>query len=133
MYERLLLTTHAIPPLEIDCGSKVIKRKILLQGKNSRKNFIYAESILVPERLTQRFQKELTESETPLGKLVLKHKIATFKELLDSSKESSGELASFFEVNRQDYLLSRTYCLSFNDLPIMMITEKFPESYFASN
>ena len=35
-------------PLKLAKGSRVISRKILLQGKVSRKNFVYAESIIIP-------------------------------------------------------------------------------------
>ena len=72
--EQLLITTRAIPDLDIERGSQVLWRKILLQGKNSDKTFVYAESILVLGRLAQRFRQELIESETSLGNLMLKYR-----------------------------------------------------------
>lgn len=128
--ERLMITTHAIPQLEIGRGSPVLWRRILLQGKTSGRNFVYAEAMLVLDRLTHQFRQELIKSQTSLGNLLLKHRMETFKELLDSSKEPSGKLADYFQIDRQDPLLSRTYRLFCNQHPAMMITEKFPASYF---
>jgi chorismate-pyruvate lyase len=104
--ERSLLTAQDIPFLDLEQGSEVIERKILLQGRISRKNFLYAESLLVPARLDKRFTDELLNSEIPLGKLMLAHRMETFKEILTSSKEPSEELAAFFQLGDRDNLLS---------------------------
>jgi chorismate-pyruvate lyase len=108
----------------------VIERKVLLQGKISRKNFIYAESILVTKRLEPKFRDELLKSQIPMGRLWLEHKIETFKEIIDSSQELAKDLSNYFKIQREDRMLSRTYRVFSNHQPIMVITEKFPESYF---
>ena len=131
--EGLVSITRDLPQLELKRGSEVIERKILLQGKISRKNFIYAESILVPDRLDDNFKDELLKSKTPLGRLWLEHKIETFKEIVDSSKELAANLSAYFPINNEDNMLSRSYRVFSKRQPIMMITEKFPESYFLKN
>ncbi len=131
--EGLVSITRDLPQLELKRGSEVIERKILLQGKISRKNFIYAESILIPDRLDDNFKNELLKSKTPLGRLWLEHKIETFKEIVDSSKELAANLSAYFPINNEDSMLSRSYRVFSKRQPIMMITEKFPESYFLKN
>ena len=131
--EGLVSITRDLPQLELKRGSEVIERKILLQGKISRKNFIYAESILIPDRLDDNFKNELLKSKTPLGRLWLEHKIETFKEIVDSSKELAANLSAYFPINNEDDMLSRSYRVFSKRQPIMMITEKFPESYFLKN
>ena len=131
--EVLVTITNKVPQLELEKGTDVIDRKILLQGKISRKNFIYAESIIVPDRLDEKFRNSLLNSQVPLGRLWLEHKLETFKEIIDSSKEPANELSSYFNISPEDKLFSRTYRLFNNRSPIIMITEKFPESYFAKN
>ena len=128
--ERSTFIAQDIPLLELKRRSEVIERKILLQGKVSKKNVLYAESILVPERLDKHFREELLKSEIPLGKLMLAHWMETFKEIMTSGKEPSNGLSAFFQISHGDKLLSRTYRLSHHCKPIMLITEKFPESYF---
>ena len=128
--EGLVSTVTENPVLNIPKRTQVIERKILLQGKISRKNYIYAESIIVPERLDQKFQDALLKSETPIGKLWLQYKVETFKEIVDTGKEPIGKLANYFLVEKDDKMLFRTYRVFSNRQPVMMITEKFPEKSF---
>ena len=128
--EKLVLLDQDILPMELKKGAEVIARKILLQGKISRKNFVYAESILVPERLDDQFKEALLETKTPIGKIWFEQKVETFKEILEASKESAEGLSTYFGIEPSDNLLSRTYQVVTNRKSVMMITEKFPESYF---
>ncbi len=116
--------------LGYEAGTEIISREVLLQGKISRKNFIYAESIIVPERLSVEFQKALLETKTPIGKIWIEQRVETYKEIKDSALESAGKLSQHFFLPPSARLLSRTYCVYSKGLAIMMITEKFPESYF---
>ena len=65
-----------------------------------------------------------------MGRLWLKHTIETFKEIVDLSQESAHNLSNYFKIKTEDWVLSRTYRVFSNHQPIIMITEKFPESYF---
>lgn len=130
--EELVLLGQDIPTMGLQEGTEVILRKVLLQGKISRRNFVYAESIVVPERLDENFRQALLETKTPIGKLWFEQKVETFKEILDSSKERAEDLSQFFNIEPSDRLLSRTYRVVTNRKSVMMITEKFPESYFLS-
>jgi chorismate-pyruvate lyase len=131
--EGLVSITQDIPLLQVKRGSEVIERKILLQGKISRKNFIYAESILVTDRLEAKFKNELLHSNIPLGRLWLEYKLETFKEIVDTAAETAAELAAYFPIQPEDKILSRTYRLFSQRQPIMSITEKFPASYFLAH
>lgn len=128
--EGLVSITQDIPTLELKKGREVIERKILLQGKISRKNFVYAESIIVHDRLDESFKTSLLNSQISLGRLWLAHKLETFKEIVDSGKEPANDLSNYFNIKRKENLLFRTYRLFNKCKPIMTITEKFPESYF---
>lgn len=131
--EKLVKIAKPIPALDLAVDTEAIERKVLLRGKISLNNFIYAKSIIVPERLDSRFKSRLIESQEPIGRLFLEHKIETFKEIIDSTIETSEELFHYFNIAREDKMLSRTYRVFSNRQPIMMITEKFPENYFIKN
>ncbi len=131
--EELVNITKPILALDLDIGSQVIERKVLLKGKISLNNFIYAESIIVPERLDKSLRSRLIESQEPIGRLWLEHKLETFKEIIDSRTEQAEVLSKYFNIEKEDRILSRTYRVFSNKQPIMMITEKFPESYFNRN
>jgi chorismate-pyruvate lyase len=128
--EEIVATAKDILPLDLKIGSEVIYRKVLLQGKISRRNWIYAESIIVPERLDELFRERLLKSREPIGRLWLEHQLETFKEIIDSGRELVGDLSNYFKVPSEEKLLCRTYRVFSNRKPIMVITEKFPEQFF---
>jgi chorismate-pyruvate lyase len=128
--ETLSPSSEDIEVLELTKNTDIIDRKVLLQGKISRKNFIYAESIIIPERLDEKFREELLKSKTPIGRLWLEYKMETFKEIIDSKKRMAGDLAPHFNLQPEDYLFSRTYRVFSGRRPALMISEMFPESYF---
>jgi len=129
-YESIETNEREIPYLELPAEQSVISRKICLQGQNSGINWLYAESIIVPERLPPLFRQELLESQIPIGKLWAKHRVETFKELLPPFEESAEQLAVHFKVAPEHRLLGRTYRVFSCQQPIMMLTEKFPAHYF---
>ncbi len=128
--EEIVSIATDILPLEIKAGTEVLERQILLQGKTSRRNWLYADSIIVLERVEEKFREKLIKSHTPIGKLWREHKTETFKEIVTYALEPARDLADYFEIKREDKLLSRTYRVFSNRRPIMTITEKFPENSF---
>jgi chorismate-pyruvate lyase len=128
--QEFITLEKGIIPLNLRKGSTVIERKILLQGKVSGTNFVYAESIIVPERFDKKVQEELEKSKKPIGQLWLEYKIETFREIIASGKEPADEVADYFHISKDQFVLFRTYLVFVNKKPIMMITEKFPESFF---
>jgi chorismate-pyruvate lyase len=129
--ERMAALAHDMPPLQISIGQEVIERKILLQGIVSRRNWLYAESLIIPDRLDPHFKDRLLHSREPIGKLWIEHKTETFREVLASFREPAGEVAAYFTMPPAEHLLCRSYRVFSNRKPVMLITEKFPESYFA--
>lgn len=128
--EKLMKTSSYIQPMEIEEGTEFIERKILLRGRISRKNYIYAESIIVLNRLEENFRNELINTKTPIGKLWFEKKVETFKEIIDSGKYPARDFSQYFNIEPEENLFFRTYCVRSNQKYTMMITEKFPKSYF---
>lgn len=117
--------------LDVQPEEDVLERKILLQGTVSKKNWLYAESLIIPARLDAKFRWDLIKSQIPIGKLWKKYRTETFKEMMNYFRESAGGLASYFaEINAEDTVLCRTYRIFTNGKPVMTITEKFPEKYY---
>ena len=128
--EKLTSVSQDVSFIQLKQGEEVIDRKILLRGKLSGRNFLYAESIIVTDRLDKKFREELLTTKNPIGKVWLDQKIETFKEIVDSGKEPANGLAEYFNIEREEKMIFRTYCVLSNRKYVMMITEKFPESYF---
>ena len=124
------LSEADIPFLQVKAGTEVLVRKILLQGGESKTNYIYAESLLVPEHLDAALQSALHTTSKPIGRLLIEAKTETFREILTCRKEKAEELAEHFSIGQDAQLISRTYRILANNKPIMLITEKFPEQAF---
>ena len=119
-----------IPAMWVRAGEAAIHRTILLSGQNTQRNWLYAESIILPDRLDLQFRYRLLSTRVPIGRLWSEHKLETFKETIRFCREEAGEIADHFDIAPQDTLLSRTYLVNTNYRPTMMITEKFPEALF---
>lgn len=125
--EETLSLSQEMTVLGLEKGTEVIDRKVLLQGVKSKRNWVYAESTIVPDRLDPEFRNGLMHSNTTIGRLWIQHKLETFKEIVAVSRHNAGALADYFGISKEDQLLSRTYLVYSNRVPIMSITEKLPE------
>ena len=117
-------------PLEIDEETDAMERHVLLQGQQSSKSWLYAESIIVSERIQRQFDRGLKQSNKPIGKLWTEYKVETFKETLYCFQEPAGHLADHFDIKPTDSLVCRTYRVFTQRQPVMLITEKFPLSFY---
>lgn len=118
---------YPFPPLALELGSDVVDRKILLRGTTTKRNYVYAETLLALERLDASFRDALLNSKTPLGRLWLEHKLETFKEIVGMGEQApTPELCFYFDIQPEQRILMRTYRVMSNHQPLMLITEKFP-------
>ncbi len=127
LFQDYFTLEHDVPSLEIKIEGKVMQRKIFLRGRLSQKNHLYGDSIIVPDRLDEKIRDGLLNSNKPIGLLILENRLETFREILDCGKEKAQDLAEYFNIEKDDFLIFRTYRVIANHQPIMLITEKFPE------
>lgn len=130
LYQDLIDTPTPVPYLEIGPNTRTLVRKVLLRGKYSHKNYIYAESIVVPDRLEERLREGLLHTKKPIGQLILETRLETFRDILSCRREPARDVAQYFDVAPDSMLISRTYRVFATRQPIMLITEKFPETEF---
>lgn len=116
--------------LEVGGPCSVLDRKILLRGRSSQRNLLYAESTIALDRLNCSVRDSLLKDETPIGLLLLECQAETFRKIVSFSKEPAGALACYFQVCPSLGMISRTYQIMMGRQPVMQITEKFPESHF---
>ncbi len=119
--------------LEVEPGSEVIQRKILLRGARSKCNYLYAESLIIPDRLQPELRERLVRESTPIGRLWIEHRTEIFKEMISMRHERAEDLAHFFHILPDDVMLARTYRVFSQRQPVMVITEMFPKSLFSGH
>lgn len=111
--------------------STTLKRKIYLQGKNSKTNWLCAESKIHLSNLHHDFVSDLTQHNIPIGTLWTKYKMETYKTIIDKKQENSISIEhSGYEKGTK--LLARTYLVYNNKKVIMEITEWFPISQYCN-
>lgn len=116
-----------VPELDLEAGSRIMQREILLRGKLSRRNMLHADSLIVPGRLSETLLEGLLLKKQTIGHLLLMHKLETHREIIQFRRQQAGRLAAYFAVHEEALLLARTYIVLLGGLAIMRITERFPE------
>jgi chorismate-pyruvate lyase len=118
-----------VDELKAEAGASVLARSILLRGERSGRNYVYAESLIALDRLPAPFRQQLENSNAPIGRLWMEHRLETRKEMLRAFRRPAAELAAHLGLAAEDELLVRSYRVFSGGAPIMVITEHFPARY----
>lgn len=130
--EDVVIGVEANSHLAIDptIPTSILQRKILLQTSLSGVNQIYAESHIVLDRLKKEVYDALLYGNKPIGEILLEENIETYRSIVHIGKEKTSMLDTYFNISKDAYMISRSYIVVSKGSPIMLITEKFPESHF---
>jgi chorismate--pyruvate lyase len=110
--------------LGVEGGHRLLARSTVLRGRTSGQPFLYAESLLVPSRLPAGFCGHLRTSSDPIGRILSGYGIEfTRSPLPDSERQHATVFAGFPRPDQ--HLLARTYQITINREPAMVISEWF--------
>lgn len=110
--------------LEAAEGEPLLQRAATLRGRRSGSPYVYAESVIVTNRLPMTFCSRLESSIDPIGRILLEMGIAiTRKNLVEPGGFSASPSNRAMKVG--DCLLARTYRIDSEHTPLMLITEWF--------
>jgi chorismate-pyruvate lyase len=109
---------------------RALRRTILLTGTSSGATFVFADSIVLLDRLPPAVAEGLLETDIPIGKLLYSCRAETYREIIAVGEEHDAAVAAHFGPRGRGPLLSRTYQIVFEDRPVARITEKFPKAAF---
>ena len=111
--------------LQVEEGQPLLHRAVTLRGRISGCPYVYAESVIVTIRLPARFRHRLESSSDPIGRILDDVGIAVTREDLVDPDRSMVSRPSNVNVTAGDYLLTRTYRIASEQIPLMIITEWF--------
>lgn len=123
---------EADAPLDLSVDDKVLRRRVILRSARRRQNLLYAEAVVVPERVDAAFLDGLVGTDDPIGLLLSRARMETFREILRVFREPAGANGAVFGIDPAAELVARTYRILAGGQPILMITEKFPPHLFRS-
>ena len=105
-------------------GEPLLQRAATLRGRRSGSPYVYAESIIVMNRLPVTFCLRLESGTDPIGRVLQEMKIpVTRRNLPTPAGLSDPRTNGAMKVG--DYLLARTYSIDSESRPLMVITEWF--------
>lgn len=116
--------------LDLPDGATVLRRRVLLRGIQSRRTLLYAEAVVVPERVGVDVMEGLIGTNKPIGRLLAENRTESFRQILVVDEERAGPCGHHFGVDPTATLIFRTYRIVSGRKPIMLITEKFPSEFF---
>jgi chorismate-pyruvate lyase len=117
-----IIEAHNANGLRVEEGEPLLHRAATLRGRTSGCSYVYAESIIVVDRLPTGFCNRLEISTDPIGRILDEMGIAVTRQGVG---EPDGVPQPNSGVNVGDYLLARTYRIDSEQTPVMIITEWF--------
>lgn len=126
--KQVLSTEHAW--LQLSAGEEVISRQVVLQTHSRDKlpaiTHTYADSLIVPKRLSKCILGGLESNKHGLGGLLRHSGLETRRELLWCGIETLTDLPSAIAHLEGKLFVSRAYRVFSDQEPLMLINEKFP-------
>jgi chorismate-pyruvate lyase len=109
------------------CGpqERVLSRVILLCGARSARRLLYAECQVALDRLPPDLAADLLDTDTPLGLLLRRHRIETYREIIEATRRRAGRVGDHLQLPPSDIVLFRTYRIFYRGLPVALIKETF--------
>lgn len=128
------LLSHPSERLGFGLGDheRALKRNVLLRGRQSGTTFIYAESVVMLDRVPPPMVEGLLGDDTPIGRLLVASRLETFREIIALSEGPADGIAPHFGIQSSDAVVSRTYRILAAGQLIAWITEKFPKAAFSA-
>lgn len=120
------------PALQLGAEEEGLRRRVILRGSRSARSFIYADCLIALERLHPTVRSGLLSTSLPIGRLLTTVQAETFREVLSWGRERAQALGLHFGIGDGEEVFFRTYRIVQGGRPIMLITEKFPTTWFLS-
>ena len=113
---------HDLPALNMRAGELCYFRQVELLGEHTGTCYSAATSLLNKRAIGDRLFEQLVDEHVGIGVILRNSARGSFREVIQLS---SGGLMTRFDVHR-------TYRVSLNSVPAILITEEFPVAVFDS-
>ena len=118
---------HYDEAIDLDEGARVLNRNVRLYIEPER-NIVYASSVIALDRIAEPLASDLLAGNETIGRLLRKHRLETFRELVDWGVAPLPDEAKdhFFAVE----MMYRSYRIICDHQPVMLVTEFFDRRTF---
>lgn len=121
---------QADPRLELPAEAKVLRRRVVLRGALTKTPLLYAEAVVVPDRVDSCLVEDLLRTDKPIGTLLAEYRVETLRDILAVGLSAAGDCGPSLAASPAAPVVSRTYRIVAHREPIMLITESFRADAF---
>jgi chorismate-pyruvate lyase len=118
-----------IESLAVATNLAILARTVLLENDTGTP-YLHATSYFVYDRLSAAMQRDLLETNLPIGLLWRRERFETHREIIAYHRIVNSQLAMLLKTEASTPLLSRSYRIHHSGLPIGLITETFSSKMF---
>lgn len=130
-YNQLETLTEPLDILGIKPDDKVLRREVSLIGKETRKTFACARSIVSTRNLPEHIGRSLEKGKMGIGELLQEQDIETYRDIYSinylTEKEKSED--KLLDTLLGD-IVSRSYQIRVNGVSAIIVTEYFPVNLY---
>jgi len=123
LQQEFVAAERPIPWIRIEPAARVLIRRALLRGVDSRRVYATAFSVIRTELIPETFRQRLIDREIGIGVLIRDSGLESYREVLEVGMEQPTPQAGQNEVDEQVF---RTYRIIIRREPVILITESFP-------
>ena len=109
-----------------DGHSACLYRQITLRGEKTGQDWLYAESVILQQKLRPDARRMLEQQKIPLGVILNKQLADNHREIVDCGYRDNAVAADHLGLERDHPFLYRVYRVLVKTSPIAIITEWFP-------
>ena len=110
--------------LGLEADAELIYRTVLLTGRRSGRDFVYAESAIAVERLPASARRLLESSRDPIGRVLTKYHFEIRREPLAGPVTATGNSAAIVEL-LNGVALARRYLITLGSDAAIVVGEWF--------
>ena len=119
--------TTAPALLQADAAARILHRTIVLEDETGAP-YLYADSYFIVDRFSEAIQRDLVETDLPIGLLWRRERLEMYREIIERCRERCPVVARVLLVDASADLLARTYVVYHGGQPLGTVTEKFVAS-----
>ncbi len=119
------IVSTAPGPLDVEPGRPVVRRHAIVRGTASRRDYLYAETLLVPDRLPADVPEVLAATSAPIGRVLADRGIRIARTVLGAPERrpTVARLAPGNAVSAA--IFARRYRVDAGGVAVMLIDEWF--------
>jgi len=128
--QRVTAAEAGIDWLHIKQGEQVLARYVQLRGAHTERCYANAFSIIRLELIPAELRAKLLDGSIGIGELIRNCGLETYRELMELGMTDDFSLGGEYGDAREECVY-RTYRITLNNQPAMLVTECFPVQPFA--